>query len=126
MFWLQHAKRCGCNCRKIILIEREIMKTHLTYEFVQSLIFSQDLEKLETVFTKVQNIDVNYTDKNGYSLLCFAIHFGKVQSVQFLIEKGANVHQKNDEFYSEAPLHLAARDFNPEIIQLLINAGADI
>lgn len=102
------------------------MKTHLTYEFVQSLIFGEEIEKLEMIFTKVPNIDVNYTDKNGYSLLCFAIHFGKLKSVQFLIEKGADIHQKNPEFYSEAPLHLAARDFNAEIIQALLSAGADI
>lgn len=102
------------------------MKTHLTYEFVQSLIFSQDIEKLELIFTKVPNIDVNYTDKNGYSLVCFAIHFGKVASVKFLIEKGADIHQRNNEFYSETPLHLAARDFNTDIIQLLLYAGADI
>ena len=102
------------------------MKTHLTYEFVQSLIFSEDIEKLELVFTKVSNVDVNYADKTGYSLLCFAIHYGKIKSVEFLLAKGADINQKNKVFHDEAPLHLAVRDFNVEIIKLLLQAGVDI
>ena len=79
-------------------------KPQLTYEFVQSIIFSEDIEKLQLLFEKVSNIDVNYVDTNGYSLLCFAIHYGKTKSVQFLIEKGANVHHKNNEFFLEVPI----------------------
>src|SRR3990167_747794 len=102
------------------------MKTHFTYEFVQAIIYNEDLENLKLLFAKITNIDVNYIDKTGYSLLCFAIHYGKLKSVQFLLEKGADVHQKNTNVHDETPLHLAAQDYNLYIIKLLLQYGADI
>jgi len=68
------------------------------------------------------NIDVTYGSKR--TLLMYAVAWGDVKLVQFLLEAGANFHISQP--YETSALHIAANSGNAEIAQLLINAGADV
>ena len=52
-----------------------------------------------------------------------AAHYGHTEIVNFLLEKGANIHQDNA---GETPLYWAARWGHTEIVKLLLDAGANI
>ena len=56
-----------------------------------------------------------------------AVERGDLEMVGWLLSHGfsANVHDK-DSFFFETPLHVAARNNNTEVAQLLITHKADI
>lgn len=62
---------------------------------------------------------------NGDSLLHFAAFYDGLLSITtMLIQKGANIHEKNKAGLT--PLHYAGKTGNAEICTLLLKAGADI
>lgn len=71
--------------------------------------------------------DLHSKDKNnlyGITALNYASGAGKHQMVQFLIDKGANVHDKDE--YGYTALHVASMNGKNEVVQLLIEKGADV
>ena len=54
-------------------------------------------------------------------ILLWAIKYGYLKIIQFLVEKGADIH-----ICSEDPLHLAADEGYLEIVKFLLEQGADI
>lgn len=71
--------------------------------------------------------DINGTDIQNQSILHHAVINPKntgIKYVKYLIEKGANVNAKD--VYGYTPLFLAQGLNNTEIVNVLINAGADI
>ncbi len=62
----------------------------------------------------------------GDTPLSWAAAFNKnPEVIQLLIDKGGDVHSKND--FGLTPLHWAALgNKNPEIIQIFIDNGADV
>ena len=74
---------------------------------------------------------IHHKDKNGQTLLIKAIHTNdilianSIRRAEQLIGLGADVNQKDES--GSAPLHRAVREDNTyEIVQLLLDAGADI
>jgi len=60
-------------------------------------------------------------DRRGRTPLADAVFDGKLEMATFLVEHGASVHQGDSK--GRMPLHLACR--NPEIVQMLLDKGAD-
>lgn len=73
-----------------------------------------------------QGMDVNYAieadSASGYTALMFAIRWGKIDVVRFLISAGADVSVKTDD--NTSPLSIAAEEGYTEITELLKEFGA--
>jgi hypothetical protein len=63
---------------------------------------------------------------NGYESpsLINAIHVGRVSHVRRLINNGINIHTRDQN--QNTPLHIAADEENFEIVQILVENGADV
>ena len=85
-----------------------------------NLIESGTLTDLNNALTVYR---VNAQDEEGMSLLAWACVAGAKQKVSFLLAQGANPNIKcNDD---RTPLMYAASNDYPEIIQMLLKAGAN-
>ena len=82
----------------------------------------EDIElTLEILMTEETNI--NFLRPPGISVLHQACILGNIKVMRLLIEKGADVHQKN--FEGLTPLHLTVMHGNFEAAMYLINQGVD-
>jgi len=61
---------------------------------------------------------------NGYNLLIEAVEQNNLPMVQFLIQKGVNVNEKN--FKSSTPLIISAENGDKDIVEYLVEHGAQI
>ncbi len=69
--------------------------------------------------------DINAKDDDGFTPLHWTAIKGHKEIVELLIDNGANVNPKGDEF-GMTPLHKAASKGHREITELLIANGADV
>ena len=72
-----------------------------------------------------QGADANTKDKDGYTVLILAAMNGHVNVVQALLERGANVHARENKYGVNA-LMLASYNGYADIVEKLIAAGADV
>ena len=75
--------------------------------------------------------NINTLDNNGHSLLHYACLSNEPQCVQYCIKKEAIINTENPLIFTPknkiaTPLHYAARKSNTEIINILLDAGANI
>lgn len=71
--------------------------------------------------------DVDAVDEIGFTPLMEATRDGKVDVVRYLLEKGANPnHRSKASALYLAPMHMAGLSGNPDMVQILADAGADI
>ncbi len=75
-------------------------------------------------FLKKEEININYSDVDGYTALCHACRVGSRDIIKILIENGADVCVMTNQ--GETPLHIAANYGNKEILRILLENGADI
>jgi ankyrin repeat protein len=68
-------------------------------------------------------IDVNKTDKNGYTPLMYAIDRNLTGVARGLLKAGADINRVDR--YGQTPLIQAANVGRPDMISLLLEAGAD-
>jgi ankyrin repeat protein len=61
--------------------------------------------------------------RNYKGILEQAVYRGMMESVEFLIEAGVDVNEKQEDFYS--PITTSIRDNHPAILSLLLSCGAD-
>ncbi|KAL8746481.1 MAG: hypothetical protein Q9184_007742 [Pyrenodesmia sp. 2 TL-2023] len=78
----------------------------------------------EPTANKLNKIEMLRRAENQRTGLLGAIQQGDDLLLEIAIEEGANVNAKGAD--GKAPLHLAAMQGNPDIVQLLIDHGADI
>jgi ankyrin repeat protein len=69
--------------------------------------------------------DPDQTDKSGRTLLMWAVIEGDAQLVETLIKCGASINSR-DKKNGYSALHFAAQGQRPEIVNILILAGADL
>lgn len=86
---------------------------------------SVDLEEM-TVFKRLleEVAKVDVADVYGRTVLLRAAERGKLDACEMLIERGANINAE-EHTTKLTPLHYAAQRNNVDIIQCLLNAGAD-
>ena len=68
---------------------------------------------------------VDAKDSGGRTALIFAARFGYMDTVQALIDKGADVNAKGTE-YGTTALRWAALEGHTEVVKVLIDKGADV
>ncbi|KAG2651020.1 hypothetical protein PVAP13_1NG388919 [Panicum virgatum] len=68
--------------------------------------------------------DVNNADESGETPLVYAVRGDTVDTVQYLLDHGANPDKPDAN--GSTPLHLAAAGGNCEIVKALLSKGADI
>jgi uncharacterized protein len=67
----------------------------------------------------------NLPDEGGYTPLHYAGYFGHADSARYLITIGADVTALSLDPLRNQPIHAAAASGSDEIVQLLLDAGAD-
>lgn len=88
-----------------------------------------NLEKLRAAITPDLNLNLLYGKFSDYgeTALYAAVRGNHVHIVEFLIELGADVEMRHiNHTWELRPLHEAAKQANPDIIGMLLDAGADI
>ncbi|XP_022684094.1 ankyrin repeat domain-containing protein 7-like [Setaria italica] len=68
--------------------------------------------------------DVNAADESGETPLIYAVQGDTVDTVQYLLDRGANPDKPAGN--KSTPLHLAAAGGNCEIVKALLSKGADV
>jgi ankyrin repeat protein len=69
---------------------------------------------------------IDRRDDHGYTLLCLAVHYGRVEMVDILLKNGAApTVQTKESDGKNTPLHIAVNFKFKKISDLLIEAGAD-
>ncbi len=103
-------------------------KEDLLYKAVETV----EIEEVVKVLENFPDIDVNYfggSRKSGRYTLELAVVYGSYEIAKKLIEHGANVNSHNGSDNSEDssfPLDVAYRQENLEMVNLLIQSGADL
>lgn len=59
-----------------------------------------------------------------YTALHAAVEFGHLETTEFLLEHGAPI-DSDDDVFGASPLHVAARNCRRDMVDLLLQAGAD-
>ncbi|XP_069752421.1 uncharacterized protein [Narcine bancroftii] len=81
-----------------------------------------DLEHLARILE--HGADVNFSDKEGHTVLHEVARNWNVDVAQFLLERGADVNRQD--IFGRTPLHVAAATNNVEMIVFLIQNGAKV
>jgi TonB family protein len=68
-------------------------------------------------------VDIGARDDEGWTALMHAARGGYADTVEVLLEHGANVYSENNE--GATALHIAAQYGKSEVVELLLKAGAD-
>lgn len=70
--------------------------------------------------------DVNSRDNAGITVLLFAAAFSKIDTIKFLVEKGAGVNANSDDCCGITALMVAVENRNRNLIVFFIEKGADV
>ncbi len=70
-----------------------------------------------------KGVNINAAQADGATALAYAVYWDKLDSVQLLLEAGADPDIGND--YDVTPLMLAAENRSQAMVKLLLKAGAD-
>lgn len=84
-----------------------------------------DVAALETLVAGNRSL-VQAQSSDGWSPLHLAAHFGKIDAVRFLLNKGAEVNARSANAMANTPLHAAAAGRCAEVIKVLIDHGASV
>lgn len=69
---------------------------------------------------------INFKNDGGYTPLFYAIQYGTLETVKYLVEHGANVNEINEKNNNLTPLFYAALFGDLEKVKFLVSKGADI
>lgn len=76
-----------------------------------------------------EGISVNAVDEKGNSLLMLASYEGDMKKVKFLIENGADIHQRNEKEFlhlGDTPLDYAIRGKHKKLVDLYLSLNVDV
>ena len=63
---------------------------------------------------------------DGWTALHLAAHFGRAETVAFLLIRGADVNARSSNAMANTPLHAAMVGRHREVVELLLDNGADV
>jgi|GEM_PF-2622158 len=69
-------------------------------------------------------VGIDDNDKEGRTLLYYAVLGGHLEAVKFLVGKGANIHAGNT--YGVKPIHAAALSGHKNILEFFLNRGISV
>lgn len=87
-----------------------------------SSLYKNDRESFNEAIVELD--DINYQDKDGRSLLIYAVLENDIDLVEALINRGAKVNLNDNNGWTA--LHFAANEHLVAITKLLIKKGADV
>ncbi|MBV0900034.1 MAG: ankyrin repeat domain-containing protein [Wolbachia endosymbiont of Fragariocoptes setiger] len=116
----------ACTYENLNVIRYAIDEKNAVYDGNELLDIAVSHGHLDIVkyLVEEKGVDVNFVDKNGWSLLLHGTEQWRTEVVKYLLEKGANVNSTTKD--GTTALHIAASQHNCEIIEYLILKGADI
>ena len=89
---------------------------------------NRSFEVVRTIITEAENlgepINVDERNNEGFTALMYAADNGNVDSVRFLLDKGADIEARNEEGYT--PLIYAAWSGHNSTAKLLLDRGANV
>jgi ankyrin repeat protein len=91
---------------------------------IQSAARDGDIEHIKTLLALGTNVDNKIWGGDQGTALHWAAGAGQTETVEFLIERGADVNISNEA--SAAPLEYAVRSGHAEIAKILLDNGADV
>ncbi|XP_043797475.1 transient receptor potential channel pyrexia-like isoform X3 [Apis laboriosa] len=93
---------------------------------VQLAAWQGEIELLDLFYKN--GADINATDKIGRCALFHAAHRGNYEVVNWLLEHGAYTENKlpTPKCWGRTAMHQAVKNNHPEVVKLLVNAGADV
>lgn len=103
------------------LYEKIIMDMGKTEKLMPSMQFAIDDENL--IF-RLEREGNDYIDKDGRTLLMYAVIYERFCVAEYLVQNGADVNARDKRGFS--PLHFAAKTGNVDVLTLLLNAGAEV
>jgi uncharacterized protein len=65
-------------------------------------------------------------DRNGWTPLHLAAHYGHLDVVELLLERGADIHAKSSNTVEQMPIFLALGGRQYEMVEFLLEHGADV
>jgi ankyrin repeat protein len=83
----------------------------------------------------VKKLDISPNDReinlegnieNGWTALHWATYVGDKGAIKFLVKEGANINAVMPTNFNQTALHLAIINSNTEIVELLLESGADV
>lgn len=77
-------------------------------------------------FIKADDVLLEMASSDGWTPLHLACFFGHLQTVEMLLEIGADVKVRSANAMHNTPLHAAAASRNQDICALLLSSGADV
>ena len=81
----------------------------------------------EAMITLLENgHDLNSKDSSGRTSLSYAVEKGYEAVVKLLVEKGAELETKDEEYGGWTPLSWAASRGHEEVVKLLLEKGAEL
>ena len=83
-----------------------------------------DMKRLVKMLEAKPALDQHSTD--GWTALHMAAYFGRKDAVKLLLEAGAPIRARSSNAMNNHPIHAAAAGKRPEIVSILIAAGADV
>lgn len=92
------------------------------FENSLSQLYKEDINNFEKSLQNKNVID--FVDKDGRTLIFYAILQGNFEAVKILINNNAELNLKDNNGW--APLHYAVNEYHPVIVEHLIKNGADI
>jgi ankyrin repeat protein len=78
----------------------------------------------ELCAARLADVDLQYTDEDGNSLLHIAVWNDDLLTIQCILTAGASIEAQNNQGWT--PLHAAAVDGNTGAVLALLFAGADV
>ena len=90
----------------------------------RTVVNAPDVKFIEHVIEKC-GFDLGYKDKDGAALLHWAAASDYPETVKLFLEKGFDIEAKTSETLETPLLYAAKYTTNPQVLQTLIDAGAD-
>ena len=115
--FLQFGYKDGNNTKIIdivVLAKSQREKENLCFDFI----IENKVDVLKYLI-ECESVDINFSknDEDGNSLLHEAMECESIETIKYLLSKGANINLENRN--KETPLDIAKKSNNPEIISLL-------
>jgi ankyrin repeat protein len=79
---------------------------------------------LNLIFDRYQDLEINKVNESGNTLLCYAVHGKNIETIQFLLNRKADIHAAEKNTLSV--VEFACKYGNAQILNLIFDKAKDI